>query len=191
MANNDIIKLNQNLVKRISNAIALTNKLLQTNKNEIKIFIANDHILFREGIKNILKKRSDIVIVGEADSFKEVYLKLKYIHTDILVTDDQMPLTDIFYDIKNIKKLYPELKIIMHTMGATEPDLPRYIQYINGYIEFFASEENYLEIFKRVHAGYNYFIKTETINGKFTTTDDREQFIKILENIRASVKSLK
>lgn len=189
MDNHDIIIFDQNLVKRTGNAIALTEKLLALKKDKIKILIANDHILYFAGIKKLIEKSSNMMVVGHALSFQQVYTKLKEISPDILLTDDQMPQTDFFFDIPNVKKLYPDLKIIVHTLGATEGYLSKYIQHINGYIEFCAREDYYHEIFEKVYAGGNYFVKTEMRNGNFIkclTTDDRGKFVEIIESIRSN-----
>lgn len=189
MSNHDIIIFDQNLVKRVSNAVVLTEKLLALKKDKIKILIANDHILFFEGVKKLIEKSPNMIVVGHALTFQQVYIKLKEISPDILLTDDQMPQTDFFFDIPNVKKLYPDLKIIIHTMGAAESYLSKYIQHINGYIEFSARENYYSEIFEKVYAGSNYFVKTEMRNGnliKCLTTEDRGEFIEIVESIRSN-----
>ena len=188
MDNSDIIIFDQNMVKSVGNAIALTEKLLALKKDKIKILIANDHILFYTGVKKVIEKSSNMIVVGHALSFQEVYTKLKETSPDILLTDDQMPQTDFFFDIPNVNRLYPDLKIIVHTLGATESHLSKYIQHINGYIEFTASEDQYHEIFEKVYSGSNYFVKSEWRNGKFIrclTTDDKGKFVEIIENIRS------
>ena len=166
MRNHEIIKYEQNLVRHIGNVIALTDKLLALNNGKIKIFIANDHTLVIKGIKKALEKFTNIVFVGQAGSFEELYDKFKDIQPDILLTDDQMPRTDILNDIPKIKKLYPNLKIIMHTLGATDIKISEYIEYINGYIDVSTEIEYYVEAFKKVNAGGNYFVKNDMfLNG--------------------------
>ena len=186
MASHEIIKLEQNLVKRIGNVIALTDKLLALNHDKIKIFIANDHTLVIKGVIKALENFTNIVFVGQAGSFEEIYDKFNYIRPDILLTDDQMPRTDILNDIPKIKKLYPDLKIIMHTLGATDTKISEYIDYVNGYIPMSAQIENYVDGFKKVQAGNNYFVKNDNLNGKLIqchVTDDRNEFVSIIKNI--------
>lgn len=183
MGNNEIIKFEQNLVKHIGNALFLTDKLLAINNKQIKIFIANDHTLFINGIKKAIENFTNIRCVGEAGSFKEVYYKLKDNLPDILLTDDQMPNTNILNDLINIKKIYPDLKIILHSIGATDALVEKYIKYIDGYISFTAEIEYYIQAFEKVHAGHNYFIKNEYLNGKLINnhiTYNKEEFISII-----------
>lgn len=187
MSNQDIIKFDQNLIQRVGNAMSITDKLLASKQDKIKVFIANDHSIFIESLKKGLVNFTDIVIVGQGGSFVEVFTKFKDLLPDILLTDDQMPQTHILEDIAHIKKLYPNLKIIMWSvMGATDFLIKDYINYVNGYITSFSDIDDYVEVFKKVYAGGNYFIKHEFLNRELLKkyiSHDREEFVSIVEDI--------
>lgn len=87
-----------------------------------------------------------------------------------------MPKTDIIDDIIKIKKLYPQLRIIVFTWGASERILGKYIDHINGFIDICAEESYFHQIFDKVNNGQNFFVKTyyrEDKKGRFFVTDNK------------------
>lgn len=186
MENNEVIKYEGGLLKRVGNAISISNKLLAADKKPITILIANDHMLFRNGLKKALLEASpNIKVIAEAGSFVEIFSQLKNVRPDILITDDQMPHGNIVQDIPSIKKLYPDLKIIVNTMGASFVVLSNYIEFINGLLEFTASEKDYIEMIEKVYSGKNSFLKMNSENDKggsikYIFTEEREKFITII-----------
>lgn len=84
--------------------------------NIIKIAIADDHSLFRTGVKLGLQSRSDIQFVAEAENGLQLLKLLQHIKTDVVILDIQMPVMDGFSTLLEIKKLYPEIKIIFLSM---------------------------------------------------------------------------
>ena len=57
----------------------------------IEILIADDHGLFREGLKRILKRESDMTVIAEATNGQEVFARLKEKQPDIVLLDISMP----------------------------------------------------------------------------------------------------
>jgi DNA-binding NarL/FixJ family response regulator len=82
----------------------------------IKIIIADDHVLFRAGVKNALSAKKDIKFIGEAENGSHLLHLLKGIRPDVILLDIQMPVMDGMATLPEIKKLYPEIKVIMLTM---------------------------------------------------------------------------
>jgi DNA-binding NarL/FixJ family response regulator len=82
-------------------------------KDLIKVVICDDHSLFREGIKAALKSNDEIVIIGEADNGMRLLQELKHVKPDIILLDINMPVMDGFAVLPKIKKLYPEIKVIV------------------------------------------------------------------------------
>jgi len=72
----------------------------------IKVLIADDHPLVREGLKKTLSAESDIQILGEAKNSTEVLDFLRHHHVDVVVLDINMPGTSglaLLADLKNLK----------------------------------------------------------------------------------------
>ncbi|HMI79617.1 MAG TPA: response regulator transcription factor [Ferruginibacter sp.] len=88
-----------------------------TNITEpIKVIIADDHVLYRAGVKTALSTKKDIKVIGEADNGMHLLNMLKMIPVDVILLDIQMPIMDGITALPEIKKLYPQTRIIMLTM---------------------------------------------------------------------------
>lgn len=83
---------------------------------QIKVAIADDHVLFRTGVKTALSMKKDIKMVAEADNGMQLLNLLKHIQPDVILLDIQMPIMDGITTLPEIKKLYPNIKVIMLTM---------------------------------------------------------------------------
>src|ERR671913_2450391 len=82
----------------------------------IKVAIADDHTLFRTGVKTSLSIRKDIQMVAEAENGMQLLNLLKHIKPDVVLLDIQMPIMDGLTTLPEIKRLYPEIKVIMLSM---------------------------------------------------------------------------
>lgn len=82
----------------------------------IKVAIADDHVLFRTGVKTALSMKKDIKMMAEADNGMQLLNLLKHIQPDVILLDIQMPIMDGITTLPEIKKLYPEIKVVMLTM---------------------------------------------------------------------------
>ena len=84
--------------------------------NPIKVIIADDHVLFRAGVKSALSMHKDIKMMAEADNGMQLLTILKHIQPDVILLDIQMPIMDGITTLPEIKKLYPNIRVIMLTM---------------------------------------------------------------------------
>lgn len=84
--------------------------------NPIKVLIADDHVLYRAGVKTALSGKKDIKIIAEADNGMHLLNMLKMIHPDVILLDIQMPVMDGIGALPEIKKNWPHIKVIMLTM---------------------------------------------------------------------------
>jgi DNA-binding NarL/FixJ family response regulator len=80
---------------------------------QIKVAIADDHTLFRTGVKTALQMRKDIQMVAEAENGMQLMNLLRHIQPDVVLLDIQMPIMDGLTALPEIKKLYPGIKVIM------------------------------------------------------------------------------
>jgi len=82
----------------------------------IKVIIADDHALFRAGVKTALSVKKDVHLIAEADNGMQLLNLLKHIEPDVILLDIQMPIMDGITTLPEIRKLYPQVKVIILSM---------------------------------------------------------------------------
>lgn len=82
----------------------------------IKILIADDHQMFIDGVKSLLRKEENIEFIGEVHNGVEALSFLENKKPDLLITDISMPEMDGVQLTKKVKRLYPEVKILVLSM---------------------------------------------------------------------------
>ncbi len=86
----------------------------------IRVLIADDHTLFREGLKKIIAGTSDIAVAGEASNGNDVLARLKEDSFDVLVLDISMPGKDGLEVLKEVRTRYQRLPVLMLSMFPEE-----------------------------------------------------------------------
>jgi DNA-binding NarL/FixJ family response regulator len=94
--------------------------MMNLNLNSINVIICDDHFFYRQGIRMWLEKKNDINIVGEASDGWELMKLLKHTSPDVILLDINMPVMDGVAALKEIKSLYPTIKVVMLSMNNTE-----------------------------------------------------------------------
>ncbi len=89
---------------------------MSINSEPIKVIIADDHVLYRAGVKTALSAKKDLKIIGEADNGQHLLTLLKTMQPDVILLDIQMPIMDGIGALPEIKKNWPQIKVIMLTM---------------------------------------------------------------------------
>lgn len=83
---------------------------------KIKVIITDDHALFRQGVKAALSFKTDIEFLGEAENGMQLLNMLKFLKPDVILLDIQMPIMDGIATLPEVKKILPDVKVIMLTM---------------------------------------------------------------------------
>ena len=121
------------------------------SSEQIRVAIADDHILFRAGVKTALSMHGDIRIVAEADNGMQLLNLLKHINPDVILLDIQMPIMDGMSTLPEIKRLYPEIKVVMLTMHNDHSMISRLLELgANGYLTKNSDSEIIYEAVKTV-----------------------------------------
>ena len=76
----------------------------------IKVIIADDHVLYRAGVRTALSQKKDIQIIAEADNGMHLLNMLKIIPVDVILLDIQMPIMDGIAALPEIQKSMPQCK---------------------------------------------------------------------------------
>ncbi|MFH5830937.1 response regulator [Halalkalibaculum sp. DA3122] len=86
----------------------------------VKVVIADDHPLIREGIKKVVDSKTDLTVVGEAEDGDELLDILEEKTPNILVLDITMPGKSGLDLLKHINKLYPQLPVLILSIHSEE-----------------------------------------------------------------------
>jgi len=126
----------------------------------IKVLLADDHKIFREGIIAMLRDEEQIQIVEEASTGKEVERILENTPIDVILLDIKMPEMNGMDTAKFIKERYPATKILVFSSFDEDRYIFKMIQIgISGYILKTISLSNLLTAIKTVANGDSYFSK--------------------------------
>jgi DNA-binding NarL/FixJ family response regulator len=90
---------------------------------QLKILLADDHQLFREGLVRILDTQPDFSIVGEAADGLEAVVKARQLKPDLIIMDVSMPRLDGVEATRQIKKELPDITIVMLTVRDEDEKL--------------------------------------------------------------------
>lgn len=131
----------------------------------VRMILADDHELFRDGFIAMLKKQPDIEIVGEAKDADELIKLTRELKPDVIVTDILMP--PGMNGIEATKKIlteFPGTGIIALSMFNDENLLSQMIEAgAKGYLLKNAHKDEIIEAVKTVHRGHKYYCKSTTI----------------------------
>jgi len=122
-------------------------------KEPIKVAIADDHALFRSGVKTALSSKKDVQLIAEADNGMQLLNLLKHIEPDVILLDIQMPIMDGIATLPEIRKLYPEVKVIILSMHDDSSVISRMMEIgANSYLTKNSDSES---IYQAIVTCYN------------------------------------
>ncbi len=147
------------------------------NLNVIQVIIADDHVVTRHGLKQLLSTQKDIELVGEAASGEEVLQLLRMKKADIVVMDVKMPGMGGLDATQQIIQRYPRVKVLGLSACNEESYYTHFIKAgASGYLTKGTSLEEMLKAIKAVHAGKHYFSPeiAQKLAEKHVFNDDEE-----------------
>jgi len=131
-------------------------------ETQIKIIIADDHSIFMEGISALISS-DKILIIANCKNGQEVLDTLKNTKADLVISDINMPVMDGITLTKKLKKLYPELKIIILSMYEEKYIIKKAIAAgADGYMSKNLGKEEILTVIERCMKGEKYISKSTT-----------------------------
>lgn len=124
----------------------------------IKIVLADDHKMIREGIKALLRKNSAIEIVGEAETGQEAMDLLAGQAADLVLMDINMPNMNGIETTKAIQQAHPTTKVLALTMHNDDTHIVSMLEAgASGYILKTADKETLEDAIDHVYAGETFF----------------------------------
>ena len=126
-------------------------------ENKVRIVLADDHTILREGLRALLSADPNIDIIGEARDGREAVRCVENLGPDLLLMDLSMPRMSGMDAISEIKKRFPETKIIALTVHKTEEYLLTTLQAgVDGYVLKDATHDELVMAIHHVMAGKRY-----------------------------------
>ncbi|MCX6594589.1 MAG: response regulator transcription factor [Acidobacteria bacterium] len=158
---------------------------------QIRILLADDHTLFRQGIKTLLAAEADFEVVGEASNGGEAIERAAELRPDVVVMDVSMPGMSCFEATRQIRKARPEIKVLFLTMYDDEDYLIESMEVgASGYVLKDSPSPQLSAAVRDVHRGGSYLsprmlsqlvddfrsrVKTQTRTPRFATLTNRER----------------
>jgi DNA-binding NarL/FixJ family response regulator len=130
-----------------------------------RIVIAEDHVILRQGLKSLMDAHEDLEVVCEAGDGLEAIRAVEQEEPDLLLLDLNMPRMDGVSAIRDIKKRFPETKIIVLTMHQNEEYILEAFQCgADGYCLKASSHDELMIAIRHVLSGQSYV--SPEISGK-------------------------
>jgi DNA-binding NarL/FixJ family response regulator len=103
--------------------------------NLIRVFIVDDHPVVRFGLRTMFESEKNIFVTGTAGSAKEALVEIGKVQTDVVLMDLRMPEMEGAEAIKELRRIQPEVRILVLTNYEADEDILRALQAgATGYI---------------------------------------------------------
>lgn len=120
----------------------------------VRVLLADDHRMFRQGLRELLERQPAIEVVGEAATGPEVLAAVDALRPDIVLLDIQMPGLNGIDVAKRLAARHPTVKLIMLTMYREDQHLIESIRAgARGYLLKDADAEELVSVIERVARG--------------------------------------
>jgi DNA-binding NarL/FixJ family response regulator len=124
----------------------------------IKVIIADDHALFRQGVKAALSIKKDVELIAEADNGMQLLNLLRHLEPDVILLDIQMPIMDGIATLPEIRKVYPQVKVIILSMHNDHSMISKLMEIgANSYLTKNTDSENIYNAIKTCYEQEFYF----------------------------------
>lgn len=125
---------------------------------KIKVLIADDIMILRQGLKAVLEQDEEIEVVALAENGKEAFEKCRVYEPDVVLMDMRMPDYDGAYGIRAIKEQCPGIKVLVLTTFDDEETIEKALSSgADGYILKEMEDEKVIASVKSVYAGMSIF----------------------------------
>ena len=125
--------------------------------NIIRILVAEDHEIVRDGICAIVNQQEDLTVVAQAENGEQAVLLYEEHQPDLVLTDLRMPVMEGVEAIKQIITDYPQAKIIILTTYDTDEEIYRGLQAgAKGYLLKDTSSKELATAIRTVNRGQKY-----------------------------------
>ncbi|MFZ0747404.1 MAG: response regulator transcription factor [Terracidiphilus sp.] len=96
--------------------------------DEIKVLIVDDHPVVRVGLRTMLESEANILVTGMAESAKEAMMEVQKNQPDVVLMDLRMPEMEGTKAIAELRRIHPDLRILVLTNYESDEDIFRALQ---------------------------------------------------------------
>jgi DNA-binding NarL/FixJ family response regulator len=126
----------------------------------VRIVLADDHEIFREGFNTLLNKQTDIELIGEAENGEDLVDLAGKLLPDVILTDIKMPRMDGIEATRKIISLFPQIYVIALTMFDEDNLIIDMLESgAKGYLLKNAHKNEVFDAIRTVYQGGSYFCK--------------------------------
>ena len=144
--------------------------------NKIHVLIADDHAIVRQGLKQILSETDDLVVAGEADDGADAMQLARQQQWDVFLLDVTMPNRNGIDTLKQLKKEFPRLPVLMLSMHPEEQYAVRAIKAgASGYLTKQSAPEQLVTAIRQVAQGKKYVSPTVAMQLADAIASDSEK----------------
>lgn len=132
----------------------------------IRVFLADDHAVMRDGLRLLLESEDGITVAGEAANGRQAVLQVKQLSPDVVVMDIAMPELNGIEATKQIRKTCPSTQVVILSMYATPEHIFRALRAgAKGYLLKESAGKELMESVYAVYAGRQYLSRriSETV----------------------------
>ncbi len=120
----------------------------------VRILIADDHTILRDGIRSLLNMVPNFEVIGEVDNGKDAILSAGQLKPDVILCDISMPGTNGTEAIQRIKSRYPKINVLVLTVHKSEEYVHAALKAgANGYLLKDDSSDELINAIKNILTG--------------------------------------
>ncbi len=147
-------------------------------ENSIKVLVADDHEIVRQGLKTIISECLDLSIVGEAENGNQVLKIVKKTKVDVVLLDFDMPEKNGLDTLIELKALYPKLPVMILSIFPEDHYGTRFLKAgASGYLQKSSATDQLIDAIRKVFNGGKFI--SSALTDKLVTglNKDDEQFL--------------
>jgi DNA-binding NarL/FixJ family response regulator len=119
--------------------------------NKLRIFLADDHVMIRTGLKNLINAEADMVVIGEASDGHTALKQATELRPDVAVMDISMPKISGTQVTQQLKKTCPEVRVLALTVHEDKSYLRELLAAgASGYVLKRAAAEDLIQAIRQV-----------------------------------------
>ena len=146
---------------------------------KIKVLVADDHTILRQGIKSLLDNQEGIEVIGEAKDGREALRIIEETLPDVILMDIAMPGLNGLEATRRIKKKFPRMKVLVLTMYTNEEYIFQILNAgANGYLVKETAFQDLISAIKAVYKNEAFMspsISKKVINSYIKRAQDDEE----------------